>query len=193
MEQVALLKQSSNTFGQIYPVVVSGDEIIDGYHRLAANKSWRRMNIGDLPEEDKLLLRLVLNRRRKVTADERRRLFNEAAEILLKKGYIPGQISQYIAKKTGFSIAWIDRHLKDKYKMVERRPKKKAKKPAIEEEEEAKKPPAEVRPPKEIVSLPIPLPAELHARLEKYAKDTGESIVNAAIFLIDYALRSLGY
>jgi len=50
-----------------------------------------------------------------------------------------------------------------------------------------------VKPPKEVISLSIPLPVKLHERLEKYAKDTGETIVNAAIFLIDYALGTLGY
>jgi len=116
LEQVAFLKQSSASYGQVYPVITSGETVIDGLHRLSANKDWKRVDLGDMPKEDQLLLRLILNRHRKVKADERRAILNEVAEILLQKGFVPGQISQYIAKKTGFSVAWIDRHLKDKYK-----------------------------------------------------------------------------
>jgi hypothetical protein len=57
------LKESESTVGQLYPVLLSKDgKVIDGFHRLEADKNWKKMKINEIDTEEKLLLaRLVAN------------------------------------------------------------------------------------------------------------------------------------
>ena len=211
-EHVKFLEASRKSLGEIYPVIMSGKEVIDGYHRLKAYKDWKVVNIGPKPELDKILLRLVLNHRRDVSAKETRELFNRAAELLSKEGYGPGQISKIISEKTGFSREYVLKHLQKKYKLPA--PPKPPKAPKIPVE---KKPPVEVKPPEvpkekppEIpkeVKVPVEkvpkevgievmrirLPRDIEERVTRYAKDSNMSIEDALVFLLDMALRTVGY
>jgi len=130
-EVVAGLSKSFKVLRPVYPIVKAEDgEIIDGFHRReAAPITYERYCVtlkGVKSEKEKLLYRMHLNYRRKVTKEERKKQLTRLAEILEKEGVTREEMVSELAKITPFQERWIRELLPDKYKMVERAPKKEA-------------------------------------------------------------------
>jgi hypothetical protein len=113
------LKFSSKTIGQLYPVLVDHHgNIIDGEHRLKANKNWKKIKLDHITtEKDRLLAKIISNNvRRNVSAREKNELLGMLGEIFLEKGVEPGQIAYKIAEESGMSYRWVIKYLPDEFK-----------------------------------------------------------------------------
>lgn len=113
------LKISSERIGQLYPILVDYyGNIIDGQHRLEANKNWQKISLSHIKtEKDRLLARIVSNIvRRKVSRREKRKLLDKLGEILLREGVEPGKIAPKIAEETGMSYRWVMKYLPNRFK-----------------------------------------------------------------------------
>jgi len=113
------LKASSERVGRLYPVLVDRyGNVIDGQHRLAADKNWPKIKLESVEtEEQRLLARLISNVcRRHVPAEEKTELLARLGEIYLKEGVEPGKIAHKIAEKTGMSYTWVMKYLPEQLK-----------------------------------------------------------------------------
>jgi len=113
------LKASSERVGRLYPVLLDRHgNIIDGQHRLTADKNWPKIKLETVEtEEQRLLARLISNVcRRHVPAQEKTELLGRLGEIYLKEGVEPKKIAKKIMEKTGMSYRWVMEYLPDKYK-----------------------------------------------------------------------------
>jgi len=122
------LKTSEDTVGQLYPVLLSKDEeVIDGYHRLEADKDWRTEILEHIDTEEKLLIaRCISNwHRRAVSWSEKEKWINGLAGIYQKQGLkvrgieAHNEIKDKIVEVTGLEESTIRRYLKNKFKQTE--------------------------------------------------------------------------
>jgi len=92
--------------------------VIDGQHRLTADKNWPKIKLESVEtEEQRLLARLISNVcRRHVPAEEKTEMLGRLGEIYLKEGVEPGKIAEKIMEKTGMSYRWVMKYLPDKFK-----------------------------------------------------------------------------
>ena len=128
------LEQSEKGIGQLYPILEAKDgEIIDGFHREATDKNWKRVVLEHIDtEEKKLIARLVANyHRRDIPDEEIAEFINRLAEIYRKRGLssralirntptpiIRNEIVAEIAK-TGISRRKITDLLRPEFKQTE--------------------------------------------------------------------------
>jgi hypothetical protein len=113
------LKSSSEKIGQLYPILVDCyGHIIDGEHRLKADKNWRRIWIKDVKtKKDRIIARIVCNMvRRMVSDEEKTEQLGRLAEIYLEDGIEKGRIAFKIAEEVGMSYRWVAKYLPRKYK-----------------------------------------------------------------------------
>jgi hypothetical protein len=113
------LESSSKHVGRLYPVLVDKyGNIIDGVHRLTADKKWPKVTVeGVETEEQRLIARLVSNVcRRNVPAKEKTEMLGRLGEIYLNEGVETGKIAYKIAEKTGMSYQWVTKYLPDRFK-----------------------------------------------------------------------------
>jgi hypothetical protein len=113
------LRLSSERVGKIYPILLDKNgKVIDGHHRLAADKNWPKMRINSIEsEKQRLEARIVSNIcRRVVSPAEKQRLIEELAEICVSEGTKRGQIAQKIATETGLTYRWVMKYLPERYK-----------------------------------------------------------------------------
>jgi peptide/nickel transport system substrate-binding protein len=113
------LKSSAKKIGQLYPVLLDRHgNIIDGRHRLNANKNWKRLKLNCIStEEDLLVARLVSNTiRRKVTKKEKTEALRQLGHLYIEQGIKPGEIANKIAEKTGMSYRWVTKYLPNQFK-----------------------------------------------------------------------------
>jgi len=116
---VSYLKVSSGRVGRLYPVLLDRHgNVIDGQHRLVADKRWPKITLENVEtEEQRLIARLISNAcRRHVPAEEKTEMLARLGEIYLKEGVEHGKIAYKIAEKTGMSYRWVAKYLPDKYK-----------------------------------------------------------------------------
>lgn len=113
------LKSSILKVGRLYPVLEDYyGNIIDGQHRLKADKGWPRIRLENVKtERDRIIVRLISNAcRRSVSAKEKTEMLDKLGEIMLEEGVKPGEISKKIAEETGMSYRWVMKYLPEKYK-----------------------------------------------------------------------------
>jgi len=113
------LKSSSVKIGQLYPILVDYyGNIVDGDHRLSADKNWKRVRLEHIKtEKDRLIARIVSNNvRRSVSIGEKKDMLGSMGEILLGQGIVPGKITYEIVKETGMSYRWVTKYLPDRFK-----------------------------------------------------------------------------
>jgi len=113
------LKSSLKKVGSLYPILEDYyGNIIDGQHRLKADKNWPRRRLEHVrTEKERIIVRLLSNMcRRPVPAREKTELLDKLGEILLQEGVKPGELSKRIAEETGMSYTWVMKYLPDKYK-----------------------------------------------------------------------------
>ena len=116
---VSDLEATSRSVGRLYPVLLDRHgNIIDGMHRLKADKNWPKIRLENIEtEEQRLIARLIANVcRRHVPAKEKTQILARLAEIYQKEGVKPGKIAYKIAEKTGMSYRWVTKYLPDKFK-----------------------------------------------------------------------------
>lgn len=103
----------------MYPILVDYyGNIIDGNHRLKANKEWKKVVIQDIKtEEDLLLARISCNTlRRTVSRKEKTEILRQLGEIYQEKGISKGAITYKIARETGMSYRWVVKYLPETFK-----------------------------------------------------------------------------
>jgi ParB-like chromosome segregation protein Spo0J len=103
---VTYLKVSGERAGRLYPVLLDRHgNVIDGMHRLTADKNWPKITIENIEtEEQRLITRLISNVcRRNVPAKEKTEMLEKLGEIYQKEGVKPGNIAQKIAEETGMT------------------------------------------------------------------------------------------
>jgi DNA-binding ferritin-like protein len=107
------LKASEQRVGQLLPVLVNKKGvIIDGRHRVRANKNWKRVE-WDLDELRTHVARLTINTQRRVadSAD-----YDELADYLVRTENLkPGQIAERISELTGIGYATVTQYLDGKF------------------------------------------------------------------------------
>jgi hypothetical protein len=102
------LANTEKVTGQLLPVLVNKKgEIIDGRHRLRANKNWKRTEL-DLDPLQTHVARLVVNTQRRVANDDD---YVELAEFLEGGGSAIMAVSQRITELTGIPNSTVRRHL----------------------------------------------------------------------------------
>lgn len=113
------LKLSISYVGKLYPVLVDKHgNVVDGNHRLAADKDWPKLRLEHINSRKELALaRLISNVcRRSVSDIEKAQMLSELGEIHMKEGVSPGQIAHLIAAETGMSYRWVMKYLPDELK-----------------------------------------------------------------------------
>jgi hypothetical protein len=113
------LELSCRHVGRLYPVLLDRyGNIIDGNHRLAADRNWPRLRLEHISsKKDLVLARLVSNVcRRRVSDVEKTALLRELGEIHLKEGVSHGRLAGLIAEETGMSYRWVMKYLPDDLK-----------------------------------------------------------------------------
>jgi len=108
------LGRSCRHVGRLYPVLLDRHgNIIDGNHRLAADKNWPRLRLEHIKsKKDLVLARLISNVcRRSVSEVEKTSLLRELGEIHRKEGVSPGKVARLIAEETGMSYRWVMKYL----------------------------------------------------------------------------------
>jgi hypothetical protein len=116
---ISYLRFSSKNVGRLYPVLIDKQgNVIDGLHRLKADKNWPKIKLENVEtEEQRLITRLISNAcRRNVPAKEKIETLAKLGEIYQKEGVKPGKIAQKIAEKTGMSYTWVMKYLPEKLK-----------------------------------------------------------------------------
>lgn len=111
------LEESVKKIGRLYPILKSADgEILDGLHRRKADPEWEEKVLSLSDPISKLIVKIIANtQRRTISKKERKEQLNELAELLLKKGVKPGEITKEISK-LGFSLRYVQKLLDSKYK-----------------------------------------------------------------------------
>jgi len=113
------LKDSSKRIGQLYPILVDCyGNIIDGEHRLKADKDWRAVKLENIKtERDLIIARLACNTiRRTVSRKEKSELLGKLAETYLSEGKAIGKITYEVAHQTGMSYRWVAKYLPTRFK-----------------------------------------------------------------------------
>jgi len=114
------LKLTSKRAGKLYPVLLDKyGNVIDGAHRLAADKNWPKITLHHIEsEKDRLIARLISNVcRRKVPANEKREILQRLGEIYLEEGVKRGtELAYKISEETGMSYRWVMKYLPDNLK-----------------------------------------------------------------------------
>lgn len=124
------LKKSTDLIGQLYPILIAKDgEVLDGVHRVQANRKWKFMTLEHIDtEEKKVVARFVANfNRRKMTRAEKEEMINALARIYKERGFAvpkqgatgPGrknEIIQKIAEVTGLTYNTIRWYLASEFK-----------------------------------------------------------------------------
>jgi hypothetical protein len=115
--------KKSEKIGQLYPVLVDAKgNVIDGFHRLEADSSWRREKLPEIDTEEKLLVaRCVANwHRRQVSGEEKEEWINSLARIYKEQGLSSeghrNEIKLKISEVTGLHPDTVLLYLHDKYK-----------------------------------------------------------------------------
>jgi hypothetical protein len=106
------LKKSKMSIGPLYPVLTdSKGRIIDGMHRLVADKDWPKYIVNSINDERSLLIaRIVANvQRREVQPEEKRTMLKELAD---ETNWTPDQIAEH----TGMSANWVRKYLDKEHK-----------------------------------------------------------------------------
>jgi len=101
---------SAKKIGELYSVLVDPEgNVVDGLHRLAVNKEWRKEVLPWVrSRKDFLVARIHANlHRRTVPKEERQRDFTELANILINEGAAKGKLAEEISELTGFSEGWV--------------------------------------------------------------------------------------
>lgn len=110
---------SSKRIGQLYPILVDYfGNTIDGEHRLAADKNWRKIRLENIrTKKDLLIARIISNAcRRNMPYREKSTLLGKLGKIYQNEGLGPGEISHKIAENTGMSYSWVMKYLPAKFK-----------------------------------------------------------------------------
>lgn len=114
------LRLTSKRTGKLYPVLLDKyGNVIDGAHRLAADKSWPKIRLNHIKsEKDRLIARLISNVcRRKVPVNEKREILQRLGEIYLEEGVKRGtELAYKISEETGMSYRWVMKYLPDNLK-----------------------------------------------------------------------------
>ncbi|MGB9676003.1 MAG: hypothetical protein ACPL0C_02300 [Candidatus Bathyarchaeales archaeon] len=114
------LRLTSKRAGKLYPVLLDKyGNVIDGAHRLTADKNWPKIKLHHIEsEKDRLIARLISNVcRRKVSAKEKREILQRLGEIYLGEGVKRGTTLAYkISEETGMSYRWVMKYLPDNLK-----------------------------------------------------------------------------
>jgi len=116
---VTYLKVSGERAGRLYPVLLDKHgNVIDGMHRLTADKKWPKITVENIEtEEQRLIARIISNVcRRHIPAKEKREMLGRLGEIYQKEGVEQGKIAYKIAEKTGMSYTWVMKYLPEKFK-----------------------------------------------------------------------------
>lgn len=114
------LKKSKGLVNELYPVLKDRKgRVIDGFHRLEADPSWRSEVLKEIDTEEKFLCaRLIANlHRRVVPTDETEKWINQLGELYLNQGVPLGEITNRIAENTGYSKQRVRYYLDPKYKL----------------------------------------------------------------------------
>jgi len=108
------LKKSKESIGPLYPVLTdSKGRIIDGMHRLAADKDWPKLSIDSISDKRSFLIaRIVTNvQRRHVQPEEKRKMLKELADET-------NWTADEIAGNTGMSANWVRKYLDQEHKNI---------------------------------------------------------------------------
>jgi len=126
-----LKKTKENLVGELYPILEAADgEIVDGHHRKEAGWESRRQLPQIQTKLQKLIARVVAHQRRTMKFEERRELYDEIAEELIKTGvaqpeYSPNipadrrdlpKVIDKMAEILGVSEHSVAMYISDKYK-----------------------------------------------------------------------------
>ncbi|RLG03194.1 MAG: hypothetical protein DRN61_05210 [Thaumarchaeota archaeon] len=106
------LRDSIKKVGRLYPVLVDAHgNIIDGYHRLAADPNWPVHKVEEIKDPVQLTIaRLVANVcRREVPAEEKTKWLRQIAELT---GWTPKQIAENLP----VSYRWVMKYFPDELK-----------------------------------------------------------------------------
>jgi len=198
---VSDLKASSERVGRLYPVLLDRHgNIIDGQHRLTADKNWPKIKLESVEtEEERLLARLISNVcRRYVPAQEKTEMLGRLGEIYQKDGVEPGKIAHKIAEKTGMSYTWVMKYLPDKFKdgvksesATRRVAKRESKRRVIVELDEPPKGAVAIKTYGNTNFVNIMLERKFYRQLEETAKKletTPDKLIYNAILLITKSL-----
>jgi len=161
---VTYLKVSGERAGRLYPVLLDKHgNVIDGMHRLTADKKWPKITIENIEtEEQRLIARIISNVcRRHIPAKEKTEMLGRLGEIYLNEGVEQGKIAYKIAEKTGMSYQWVMKYLPEKFKDGIKSESARALRRRAED-------PKRREDPKEIVELMEP-PKEKILIIQKYA------------------------
>jgi hypothetical protein len=113
------LELSCKHVGHLYPVLMDKHgNVIDGNHRLVADKNWPKLKLDHIKSKKELVLaRLVSNVcRRNVPRTEKTQMLRELGEIHVQEGVSPGKIPHVVAEETGMSYRWVMEYLPDDLK-----------------------------------------------------------------------------
>ena len=116
---VTYLKVSGERAGRLYPVLLDKHgNVIDGMHRLTADKKWPKITVENIEtEEQRLIARIISNVcRRHIPTKEKTEMLGRLGEIYLNEGVEPGKIAYKIVEKTGMSYTWVMKYLPEKFK-----------------------------------------------------------------------------
>ena len=114
---------SAKKIGQLYSVLVDPEgNVVDGLHRLAVNKEWRKEVLPWVrSRKDFLVARIHANlHRRTVPKEERQREFTELANILVNEGAAKGKLAEEISELTGFDEDYVRKLLPRSFKLREK-------------------------------------------------------------------------
>jgi hypothetical protein len=113
------LRSSTEKIGDLYPILEDFyGNIIDGKHRLEANKGWPRRRLENVKtERDRIIVKLVSNAcRRTMSSQEKKDLLKEMGGVLLQEGVQRGEISKRISEESGMSYTWVMKYLPGEFK-----------------------------------------------------------------------------
>lgn len=113
------LRESARRIGHLYPVLVDKHgNVLDGNHRLDIDRKWKKVKLRHIDNErDGILVRIISNNvRRQVPAKEKERLLGKLADIYLKEGVMPGDLTHKIAQETGMSYQWVAKYIPVSFK-----------------------------------------------------------------------------
>jgi transcriptional regulator with XRE-family HTH domain len=189
---------SGERAGRLYPVLLDRHgNIIDGMHRLTADKKWPKITIENIEtEEQRLIARIISNVcRRHIPAKEKREMLGRLGEIYQKEGVEQGKIAYKIAEKTGMSYRWVMKYLPNQFKDDVKSESARAARRAAEDAKRSEEPKEIVEPPKEKI-LTVQKYANTHfvnvivekpfyTRLERMAEKLGTTpeVLISNIFL----------
>jgi len=125
------IEETKKSLGEIYPVIKARDgTILDGRHRLLVGWTSEKIMPEVTTDLQKLVVRYVANRRRKISNEEKTEIFDGIAEILIKENIVevdnnaPIQphlrsrpdVITHISKLLGSDRTTINKHISGKYK-----------------------------------------------------------------------------